>query len=520
MRCERGRQRNIIGKTYTDNIDSGILLFTPIEDRACAYFGCVDVEVLHFCASLDPANFFSIDAVGEEPVSVVYVGKHGEVTDNGDCGRLLLTPIVDRSGRASLTKSQCGRAASQSGRARYSSCYCNGRTSINESVDGFSQPKINDIQSSIVRPAIAANTFEIKPGIIQMVQNSVQFEGSPTEDPNMHIRDFIEICDTFKFNNVSEDAVKLRLFPFSLRDKAKSWLHSLPSGSITTWEDLAQKFLTKFFPMAKTVALRNALTQFAQQSGETLCEAWEHYKEMLRKCHHHDMPDWMIIDCFYNGLGAQSRLMLNVASGGALWANGCEEAYALIEMMVANEYQYPTQRFPQGKVAGVFEVDTATATTPQLKELSMKIDSLANYGVHQMTSVCALCAGSHVTEQCAISSESTQFVSNFQRSQQPMSYTYHPDNWNHHNFSLSNNQNAMQQPFQQFGNKQFNPPGFQQQFVPRKQFQLQQQTHGGACLSSNKKSELEELRLMCKNQSLWERTRKNSILLANGYTCV
>ena len=127
----------------------------------------------------------------------------------------------------------------------------------------FSLPKINDIQSSIVRPAIVANTFEIQPGTIQMVQNTVQFGGSPTEDPNMHIRNFIEICDTFKFNNVSEDDVKLRLFPFSLRDKAKGWLHSLPAGSITTWEELAQKFLTKFFSMAKTAAIRNALTQFA-----------------------------------------------------------------------------------------------------------------------------------------------------------------------------------------------------------------------------------------------------------------
>ena len=136
----------------------------------------------------------------------------------------------------------------------------------------------------------------------------------------MHIRDFIEICDTFKFNSVSEDAVKLRLFPFSLRDKAKSWLHSLLAGSITTWEDLAQKFLTKFFPMAKTAAIRNSLTQFTQQSGESLCEAWERYKKMLRKCPHHGMPDWMIINYIYNGLGAQSRPMLDAASGGALWA--------------------------------------------------------------------------------------------------------------------------------------------------------------------------------------------------------
>ncbi|KAL8135185.1 hypothetical protein AgCh_010012 [Apium graveolens] len=73
-----------------------------------------------------------------------------------------------------------------------------------------------------------------------------------------------EMMNTFKFNNVSDDAIKLRLFPFSLRDKAKCLLNSLPPGSITKWEDLAQKFLTKFFPMEKTTAVRNALTQFEQ----------------------------------------------------------------------------------------------------------------------------------------------------------------------------------------------------------------------------------------------------------------
>ncbi|KAK1402848.1 hypothetical protein POM88_002453 [Heracleum sosnowskyi] len=384
----------------------------------------------------------------------------------------------------------------------------------------YSQPKINDIQSSIVRPAIAANTFEIKPGTIQMVQNSVQFGGAPTEDPNMHISNFIEICDTFKFNGVSEDAVKLRLFPFSLRDKAKGWLHSLPAGSITTWEDLAQKFLTKFFPMAKTAAIRNALTQFAQHSGETLCEAWECYKEMLRKCPHHGMPDWMVINCFYNGLGGQSRPMLDAASGGALWAKSYDEAYELIEMMAANEYQNPTQRLSQGKVAGILEVDTATTIAAQLKALTMKIDSLTNYGVQQVESVCELCAGAHDMTQCAISNESAQFVSNFQRPQQPVPNIYHPNIRNHPNFSWSNNQGGQQQPQQpyqqyqgqQFGAKPFNPSGFQQQYAPRQPYQppgFQQPSHGNAGQSSNKKSELEELRLMCKSQAVSIKTLEN-----------
>ena len=132
--------------------------------------------------------------------------------------------------------------------------------------------------------------------------------------------------------------------------------------------------------------------------------------------------------------------MLDAASGGALWAKSYEEDYDLIEMMAANEYQNPTQCLPQGKVAGNLEVDTATAIAAQLKALTMKVDSLANFGVHQPTSVCELCAGAHATDQCVISSESAQFVSNFQRSQQPAPATYHPNNRNHPNFSWNSNQ--------------------------------------------------------------------------------
>ena len=81
-------------------------------------------------------------------------------------------------------------------------------------------PTSGDNMSSIVRPTVDANNFEIKPAIIQMV-SQFQFGGLPSEDPNAHLAQFLKICDTFKMNGVSSDTIKLRLFPFSLRDKAK-----------------------------------------------------------------------------------------------------------------------------------------------------------------------------------------------------------------------------------------------------------------------------------------------------------
>ena len=103
----------------------------------------------------------------------------------------------------------------------------------------YATPSVNGATSSIRRPAIQANNFEIKPAIIQMIQQTVQFGGLSQEDPSVHIANFLEICDTFKHNGVTDDAIRLRLFPFSLRDKAKVWLNSLPPSLITTWEELA-----------------------------------------------------------------------------------------------------------------------------------------------------------------------------------------------------------------------------------------------------------------------------------------
>ena len=327
----------------------------------------------------------------------------------------------------------------------------------------FATPKMTELQSSITRPAIAANTFEIKPGTIQMVQNTVQFGGMANDDPNDHLIGFLEICDTFKYNGVSDDAVRLRLFPFSLRDKAKSWLNSHPAGSFTTWEDLAQKFLAKFFPPAKTAKLRNEITMFDQQHGESLYEAWDRYKELLRKCPHHGLPKWLQLNTFYNGLHGNLRSSIDAAAGGALMAKTYEEAYQLIETMATNNYQWPTARMTQPTVAGIFEVDGVTAITAQISALSKKIDMWKGGQTQSVAVICELCAGEHSTDQCAINPESVQFISNYNRiPQNTYQNTYNQGNRNL-NQSWNNNQNQ-QAPRPSY------PPGFQnQQQVPRQE---------------------------------------------------
>ena len=60
-----------------------------------------------------------------------------------------------------------------------------------------------------------------------------------------------------KPNGILEEQVKLRAFPFSLKDSTKDWLYDLPSGTINTWNEMKRIFLEKYFPASNATLIRN-----------------------------------------------------------------------------------------------------------------------------------------------------------------------------------------------------------------------------------------------------------------------
>ena len=85
--------------------------------------------------------------------------------------------------------------------------------------------------SAIRQPFIETKNFELKPALINMVQQH-QFTGYPSEDTNEHLGRFLRMANTVKLNGVNSDVIKLQLFPFSLRDITASWFESLPYGLV------------------------------------------------------------------------------------------------------------------------------------------------------------------------------------------------------------------------------------------------------------------------------------------------
>jgi hypothetical protein len=76
-------------------------------------------------------------------------------------------------------------------------------------------PDIIDLP--ILNLADIGRPFEIKTSTILMVQYS---PFTDKEDPNLHLQAFIQLCQTFNMDGVSQDQMSARLFPFSLLGKA------------------------------------------------------------------------------------------------------------------------------------------------------------------------------------------------------------------------------------------------------------------------------------------------------------
>jgi hypothetical protein len=131
-------------------------------------------------------------------------------------------------------------------------------------------PITTDTPSCIVLPTTNATHFDLKPNVIQILPT---FNGLENEDPYVHVNEFLERCNTFKFQNFSDESVRLRLFPFSLSGRAKAWLHSNMPGSITSWEILLTKFYNKFFPISRINELRREISSFSQEEDKKFCES-------------------------------------------------------------------------------------------------------------------------------------------------------------------------------------------------------------------------------------------------------
>ena len=127
--------------------------------------------------------------------------------------------------------------------------------------------------------------------------------------------------------------------------------------------------MIRFFPPARITRLRNGITNFTKFSGESLYEAWERFKEAIRKCPHHGLPNNLLIEIFYLSIDETLRSLVDTTARGTLMGKSYDEASALIEEMASSAHNWQNER-SNPRVASIQDNEAMSQLTAQISTLT------------------------------------------------------------------------------------------------------------------------------------------------------
>nr|GEW32032.1 reverse transcriptase domain-containing protein [Tanacetum cinerariifolium] len=210
------------------------------------------------------------------------------------------------------------------------------------------------------------------------------------------------LADNFELKNVSNEAIKLLLFPFSLDEADRIWLEKELPHSMLTWEDLVSKFVNHFFPPSKKTNLKKDITNFQQRFVESFGEARDRFKDLLHKCPHHGFLELHQIDTFYNALTQSDQDYLNAAAGGNLLNRTPRDALMIIENK--SKVRILRNKLIVSKVCTTTSSPSpspdVTALTEIVKELVLMNKTTQQAIVKAIEETCVTCGGPHPYYEC------------------------------------------------------------------------------------------------------------------------
>ena len=168
------------------------------------------------------------------------------------------------------------------------------------------------------------------------------YQGVDSENPYSFMMDFEDVCSAFLSTRSPLHIICMVLFPFSLKEKAKIWFHSLAPNSIFTWEDTQNEFLNKFFPLARTNALMRAIQNFFEKPGEPFSVVWERFKDLLHALPHHGLDVGQICAYFHQGLSLNNKQYIQMMCAGEFYEKSVREAVQFFDTIAENARTWET----------------------------------------------------------------------------------------------------------------------------------------------------------------------------------
>ncbi|WJZ98664.1 hypothetical protein VitviT2T_017175 [Vitis vinifera] len=314
----------------------------------------------------------------------------------------------------------------------------------------------------------------IRPHIVPLLPT---FHGMESENPYAHIKEFEDVCNTFREGGASIDLMRLKLFPFTLKDKAKIWLNSLRPRSIRTWTDLQAEFLKKFFSTHRTNGLKRQISNFSAKENEKFYECSERYMEAINACPHHGFDTWLLVSYFYDGMSSLMKQLLETMCGGDFMSKNPEEAMDFLSYVaeVSRGWDEP-HRGEVGKMksqpsafnakAGMYTLNEDDDMKAKFVAMTRRLEELKLKKMHEVQAVaetqvqvklCPICQSyEHLMEECPtipavkeMFRDQANVVGQFRpNNNAPYGNTYNSSWRNHPNFSWKAGAPQYQQPAQ------------------------------------------------------------------------
>ena len=254
--------------------------------------------------------------------------------------------------------------------------------------DHIHPPRVS-APSCIIPPA---EDVAVRPYLVPLLPT---YHGMENENPYTHIRDFEEVCTTFKEGMMDMDLFKLKAFPLTLKDKAKIWLNSLRPRTIRNWAELQAEFLKKFFSTHKTNNLKRQIYTFAAHDGERFYQCWERFMETISACPHHGFDTWMLVNHFYDGMSPPMKQLLETMCRGNFLSKHPNEAIDFLNYVAetSKAWDEPRPRETEGSRhssytgESIHTLSEDTLMREKLIILTRRLDEMEMKNQHNMHSV-------------------------------------------------------------------------------------------------------------------------------------
>jgi hypothetical protein len=89
-------------------------------------------------------------------------------------------------------------------------------------IKDFSAPTELSLRPMPSSKPILSDAYELRPLLIEMVQTNT-FLVIEDEDPYHHLQQFEQTCDCLHIDGMSDETIRWKLFPFTLKGKAHQW---------------------------------------------------------------------------------------------------------------------------------------------------------------------------------------------------------------------------------------------------------------------------------------------------------